>query len=73
MMTKGFASDHTKHSELPSCAKVGVGGGTLRRVVNLLRLLALQLWWEKHRRPSEFTSVRAGTNGKGRSFMASTG
>ena len=28
--------------------KVCGGDVTLRRVANLLRLLALQLWWEKH-------------------------
>ena len=41
-------SNHMKYCELPSCAKVWGGDVTLRRVVNLLRLLALQLWWEKH-------------------------
>ena len=30
------------------CALKGGGDVTLRRVANLLRLLALQLWWEKH-------------------------
>ena len=40
-MRKGASHQiHTTNAELPSCAG---GGGTLRRVVNLLRLLALQL------------------------------
>ena len=50
MITKGLTSDHMKYCELLLCAEGGrsTGGVTLRRVVNLLRLLALQLWWEKH-------------------------
>jgi hypothetical protein len=50
MVTKGLTSDHMKYCELRSCAKGGGGGVTLRRVANLLRFLALQLWWEKHGR-----------------------
>ena len=59
MMMKGFASDHTKRTELPSFAE---GGGViLRRVVNFLRLLALQLCGrslQEALKASEFTSVR---------------
>ena len=47
MVTKGLTSDHMKYCELRSCAKGG-GGVTFQRVANLLRFLALQLWWEKH-------------------------
>ena len=48
MVTKVLTSDHLKYCELRVWAKGGGGMLPCEGVANLLRLLALQLWWEKH-------------------------